>query len=128
MILSGVAIRAPGSPGRRPTISWRIGRPTASSQACEDLEHGHAGPRAEVVRPAHARLEGLDGELVRLGQVVGVDVVADAGPVAGVPVAAVDQELLAAADGHLEGQRDQVPLVRRSSPYWPSGSAPEALK
>src|SRR5215471_13187481 len=30
----------------------------------EDLEHGDAGPRAEVVGPCHAGLEALDGELM----------------------------------------------------------------
>src|SRR5512135_2385797 len=74
----------------------------------EDFEHGDAGPGAEIVSLAHAWLKGLDGQLVGLGEVLGVDVVAHAGPVARVPVVAVDQYLLAASDGHLEDQRDQV--------------------
>ena len=48
---------------------------------------------------------------MRLGQILGVNIVAHAGPVPGWVIAAVDQELFATAQGDLEDQRDQVALM-----------------
>src|SRR5271157_1947200 len=47
------------------------------------FEHRHAGPRAHIVGSAHTRLQGFDGKLVSLGEILGMNVVAHAGSVTG---------------------------------------------
>ena len=94
----------------------------------QHLEHSRAGARAEVVGPPHARLEGLDGQLVRLGQVRGMHIVAHAGPVPGRVVLPVDQDLGPAADRHLQNERDQVALVAAVLAKVAVGVRAEALK
>ena len=60
--------------------------------ACpQHLENGHARTGAEVVCSSHARLERLDGPLVRLGQVSSVNVVTHAGAVSSGIITAIDQ-------------------------------------
>ena len=69
-----------------------------------------AAADAEVVGPAAARLDRLQGEEVGLRQVVDVDVVADARPVGRRVVGAEHLDGRAAAQRGLEDERDQVRL------------------
>src|SRR4051812_6904741 len=69
--------RVAGSAPGELITDWASRRGLAGA---EHFENTDASPRAEVVGPADAWLEVLDCELVCLRQVVGVYVVADAGP------------------------------------------------
>src|SRR5580692_11436 len=80
----------------------------------DDLPDAVAVAVAQVVDLVPARLDRLEGEEVRGGQVGDVNVVADAGAVRGRVVVAVHHELVALAAGDLEHDRDQVRL--RSMP------------
>ena len=67
-----------------------------------------AGPVAEIERARFDAVDAVEREQVRVGDVRDVDVVADAGAVRGVVVAAEDPDLGAQAERHLQQDRDQV--------------------
>ena len=97
----------------------------------DDLAVGEAGAVAEVEDPVSPGVHRVEGQQVGGGQVADVDVVADAGAVGGVVVVAEELELLAAAEGDLQGDRDEVGLrVVPLADHRPSGrrSAPATLK
>src|SRR5205814_10299219 len=74
------------------------------------LAHAVATADAQVVDQLAARLQVFQGQQVSLGQVVDVDVIADAGAVGGGVVGAEDVQVRPLADGGLDHQRDQVRL------------------
>src|SRR5436309_15590352 len=49
----------------------------------KNLEYGRAGSRTHVIRPAHTRLQTFDGQLMRLGQIFGMNIVPHAGSITG---------------------------------------------
>lgn len=73
-----------------------------------------------------AALQGRERELVRLGEVEDMDVIADAGAVRRLVVVAVDHEFLALAADRLQDDRIRWLSERWSSPYF--SDAPAALK
>src|SRR4051812_19434116 len=75
-----------------------------------DLLHGEAGAVAEVVDAVFAGGRCRQGQQVRVGEVLDVDVVADAGAVRGRVVLAVDGEVVARARRDLQRDRDEVGL------------------
>ena len=106
------ATRAGGSPARR-------GRSTIGDRAAGDPPRGvdHLADaerpcRCRRCRSAPARLDPLEGAEVGVGQVLDVDVVADAGAVGRRVVGAEDGDVLALAERDLEDERDQVRLGR----------------
>ena len=128
MIFSGVAIKIPGSPGRR-LDDFVSDRPADHLLAgAKHLEYGRAGSRTHVIRPAHTRLQAFDGQLMRLGQIFGMNIVPHAGSITGWIVTAVDEEFFATANGHLEDQGDQVALVAAVFTVLAIGIGTEALK
>jgi hypothetical protein len=76
----------------------------------DDLPHGVPGAVAEVERQAPARLDGLHGQDVGLGQVIDVNVIADARAVGRGVVRAEDRDGLAPPQGRLQDDRHQVRL------------------
>jgi hypothetical protein len=85
-----------------------------AADGVDDLLDGESSAVAEVINePALGcgfRFEGIEGQDVRGGQVADVDVVADAGAVWGGVIVAEDFDGLAAAEGDVEDERDEMRL------------------
>ena len=77
-----------------------------------DFANAESMPVAEVVDEASVRgdigVERFEGEEVGVGEVGDVDVIADAGAVGGGVVVAVDADRLAATQGDIQDERDEV--------------------
>ena len=108
---------ATGSPALRPTISWGTSCPATAAVAFDHLQHRRAdagpevdGDRCVVVRqPVREQVERPD---VGVGEVLDVDVVADARPVGRRVVLAVHLHWSAGAEDGLHDERDQVDRER----------------
>ncbi len=81
-----------------------------AARGFDDLLDGEAVAVAEVVDHAVAVGEGVEREDVSVGEVGDVDVVADAGAVGGEVVVAEDEDFVAAAEGDVEDEGDDVGL------------------
>ena len=84
----------------------------AGDAACglDDLLHRKAGAVAEVVDHLFGLVERGECEDVGVGEVENVDVVANAGAVGSGVVVAEDEDLVTAAEGDVEYERDDVGL------------------
>ncbi len=106
-----VADRRTPRPDRRDGGRRRRGAANAPTplDRADDVEHrrAHAGAYVDLDRRA-AGAEVLQRLQVRIGEVVDVDVVADAGAVGRVVVGAEHPETVAVEEGCLHRQRDQV--------------------
>ena len=107
-ILSALATSAGGSPARRGPSFTGDCLARHLFEQCDHFADAVAAADADVVRQAGSRPDLLQREDVRGGQVIDVDVVADAGAVGRRVVGAEDLDVRALAERGLEDERDQV--------------------
>src|SRR5271166_6574688 len=85
-------------------------QPRYLAAGLDDLAHARSPPGSQVELELDAPLQPLERGLVRRGEVIDVNVIADAGPVRSRVLVSKDRHMLTLSKCDLEDQRNQVSL------------------
>ena len=110
MLLSagGIGDELGGVAGAAGAKSFRDGVAGSLAAGVDDLPHAIAAARAEIEVQAFSWRELFEGQQMRLGQVIDVDIVADASSIGSGLVVAENRDLLPLAEGDLQHDGNQV--------------------